>query len=128
LEVIQLLAPFSLVHLQTMDHRDLIELRRVLRSHEDMVQENKVSILSLITKFNKCEKHCMVQITGIMNTLLQVKQQLAILKTKCNFLKNLVENLNKDAHSMTSNQRIWENKDDNTMIQMIEAMDTGTSM
>jgi hypothetical protein len=34
--------------------------------------------------------------------------------------------MNKDAHSMTSNQRISEqeeNRDENTIIQMIEAMD-----
>jgi hypothetical protein len=50
-----------------------------------------------------------------MNTLLQDKQQLVILETKCNFLKNLVESMNKDTHSMASNQRIskqGENKDE----------------
>jgi hypothetical protein len=80
------------------DHHDLLELRRILRSNEEMVQGNKASILSFITKFNEYEQHCMTQIVVTMNTLLQVKQQLTILEAECNILKNLVENLNKDAH------------------------------
>jgi hypothetical protein len=54
-----------------------------------------------------------------MSTLLQVKKQLAILDTECNFLKNLIENMNRDAYLMASNQRMsekGENKDEDTMI------------
>jgi hypothetical protein len=86
------------------DHHDLLELNRILKSHEDMVLGNKASILSIITKFNEYEQQCMVQIEYIMNTLLQVKQ-LVICEIEHNFLKNIVEIMNKDAHSMTSNQR-----------------------
>jgi hypothetical protein len=42
----------------------------------------------------------MAQITKIMNTLLQFKQQLAILEIECNLLKNMVEATNNDALPM----------------------------
>jgi hypothetical protein len=42
------------------------------------------------------EQQCMAQLTKIMNTLLRVKQQLAILETKCNLLKNMIEFMNND--------------------------------
>jgi hypothetical protein len=87
-----------------MDHHDLQELRRILRMHEEMVQGNRTSIFSLISKFHEYEQQCISQIAEVMSTLVQVKQQLAILEAECNFLKNLVENLNKDAQSVASNQ------------------------
>jgi hypothetical protein len=73
-----------------------MELIRILRTHEDMVQENRYSIFSLIYKFMEFEQQCMAQLTKIMNTLLRVKQQLAILETKCNLLKNMIEFMNND--------------------------------
>lgn len=61
-----------------MGHRDLLELRRILRTREDMVQGNRASILTIITKFNEYKQQ---RIAEIMSTLLQVKQQLVILET-----------------------------------------------
>ena len=46
----------------------------------------------------------MAQITKIMNTLLQFKQQLAILEIECNLLKNMVEAMNKDVLLITFDQ------------------------
>jgi hypothetical protein len=92
LEVCHLLSVFLFI----MEPRDLMELIRILRTHEDMVQENRYSIFSLIYKFMEFEQQCMAQLTKIMNTLLRVKQQLAILETKCNLLKNMIEFMNND--------------------------------
>ena len=78
-----------------------MELIRILRTHEDMVQENRYSIFSLIYKFMEFERQCMAQLTKIMNTLLWVKEQLAILETECNLLKNMVEAMNKDVILIT---------------------------
>jgi len=90
--------------LYIMDHHDLQELRRILRTDEEMVQDNKASIFSLISKFYEYEQQCVSQIAKFMSTLVRDKQQLAILEEDCNFLKNLVENLNRDAKFVASNQ------------------------
>jgi hypothetical protein len=64
----------------TMDHHNLQELKKILRTHEEMVQGNKASILTLITKFHEYGQQCISQIAKIMSTLVQVKQQLVILE------------------------------------------------
>jgi hypothetical protein len=54
----------------TMEPRDLMDFRRILRTHEEITQGNRTSIFSLVSK-----------LTEIMSTLLQVKKQLSILET-----------------------------------------------
>jgi len=45
-----------------MGHRDLLELRRILRTREDMVQGNRASILTIITKFNEYKQQRIAEI------------------------------------------------------------------
>jgi hypothetical protein len=63
-----------------MDQHKLQERIKILITHEEMVQGNRASILTLITKFHEYEHQYISQIGEVMSTLVQVKQQLVILE------------------------------------------------
>lgn len=77
------------------------------------------------------EQQSISQIAAIMSILVQVKHQLVILEAECNMIKNLMENLHKDAQSGASNQGLsvnpgqGEQKEEDTVQQFIEDMEIG---
>jgi hypothetical protein len=55
-----------------MDDCDLQELRRILKTHEEMVQANGASIFSFISKFQEYEQQRISQIAKVTSMLVKV--------------------------------------------------------
>jgi len=61
-----------------------------------------------------------------VSTLVQVKQQLVILKVEGNFLKSMVENLRKETQLVASNQCMSKQREhEDIIIQLMEDMEIG---
>jgi hypothetical protein len=88
-----------------MDYKDQQDLRRILRTDEEMIQGNRSSIFTVTEKVHENEQRAISQIASIMGTLLQLKQKIANLEAECVMLRNLVVLLSKDAYLGASNQR-----------------------
>jgi hypothetical protein len=65
---------------------------------------NKTSIFSVTSKVHDNEQQSISEFSSIMGTLVQQKQQIAILEAKCSMLRNMVVNLRKHAQSGASNR------------------------
>jgi hypothetical protein len=63
-----------------MDYRELKEIRRVLRNHEEAIQANRTSIFTATTKIHENEQQVVTQVATIMGTLVQQKHQMAVWK------------------------------------------------
>jgi hypothetical protein len=57
-----------------MDNRELLEIQRTLRSHEEHVHCNRSSICNLASKLHDLETQISTQMAKIMDTLLEVKK------------------------------------------------------
>jgi hypothetical protein len=70
-----------------MDSRDLQEICRVLRSHEEHIHCNRSSLFNLAAKIHEIEEsNC---ITGSRNYGVSggIKQQLAVVEAECSLLQ-----------------------------------------
>jgi hypothetical protein len=104
-----------------MDFIELKEISRVLCSHEEMIQSNRTYIFIVTSKVHDIEQQKLYQIAYIMGSLVQLKQQIAILEVECGMMRNPIVNLHKYAQLGASNQRLFVNsghskpKEDDTM-------------
>jgi hypothetical protein len=114
-----------------MDFRELQEIRRILRSHEELNQCNRNSTFSVTSKVHDNGHQSISQFASIMGTL-QQKQQIATLEAECSLFRNMVVNLRKDAQLGASNQRMsmssrrGELKEEDIVHQLIKDMEIGT--
>jgi hypothetical protein len=96
-----------------------------------MIQGNRSLIFIATTKVHENEQQTISQITSIMGTLVQLKQEIENIEAECVMLRNLVVHLRKDAYSRASNQRVLVNygqealKEEDIVHRLFEDMEIG---
>jgi hypothetical protein len=67
-----------------MENRDVLELCRILRMHEDFIHSNIISFLSITSKAQENECLSISSHANIMSLSFQQKKRMDILEEKCN--------------------------------------------
>ena len=93
------------IHNVDMDIKDDMELRWILKIHEEYIELNRISLFSVSTKVQMDEHHYVLQHVNIMNLMVHQRNILNILEVKCNMLQNLGLNICKDSCSSMSNNK-----------------------
>lgn len=78
-----------------MDYEEVQEIYRVLCIHEEFININKTTIFLMATKVHENEHQSISYNVLLMDTLVQHKRQIQVLKAKFPAQRNMVYNLSK---------------------------------
>jgi hypothetical protein len=92
-----------------MEHREIMEIKKITRRHEEFIHCNMTSMFLVTTKVHTNKHLCVTQHTTLMKLLANQKHRMDTLKAECNMLINRVLNPHKYALFIASNNKTFAN-------------------